>query len=115
MPRSTFAGFNASVSGLFAAQRSLDVIGHNIANQNTEGYTRQRSNQVTADPTSIENGRWLGTGVKMDNIVQIRDELLDIKFRTEKVESIKKQIENETYKVDSNNIARAMLLGEINF
>ena len=35
--------------------------------------------------------------------------------RTEKVESIKKQIENETYKVDSNNIARAMLLGEINF
>lgn len=116
MPRSTFAGFNASVSGLFAAQRSLDVIGHNIANQNTEGYTRQRSNQVTLDPTSIENGRWLGTGVRMDNIVQIRDELLDIKFRTENAkkgywEETKvalSQIENIFGEPKSNGITTAI-------
>ena len=116
MPRSTFAGFNASVSGLFAAQRSLDVIGHNIANQNTEGYTRQRSNQVTADPTSIENGRWLGTGVKMDNIVQIRDELLDIKFRTEngkkgyweEAHTILSQVENIFGEPKSNGITSTL-------
>lgn len=81
--RSTFSGFNAAVSGLFAAQRALDITGHNIANQNTPGYSRQRSNQVSADPVSIENGKWLGTGVKMEHIVQIRDELLDIKYRSE--------------------------------
>lgn len=83
MARSTFSALNASVSGLFAAQRALDTIGHNIANQNTPGYTRQRSNQITASPTAIENGNWLGMGVKMDSIVQIRDELLDLKYRNE--------------------------------
>lgn len=35
--------------------------------------------------------------------------------RTEKVQNIKKQIENSTYNVDSTNIARAMLLGEMNY
>ena len=80
--KSTFSSFNAAVSGLFASQRALDIIGHNIANQNTQGYTRQRSTQTTSNPISI-NGSWLGTGVKMEHIKQIRDELLDIKYRAE--------------------------------
>lgn len=81
--RSTFSGFNSAVSGLFAAQRALDVIGHNIANQATPGYTRQKALQHTADPVSIENGKWLGTGVTMGNIIQIRDEILDLKYRNQ--------------------------------
>lgn len=116
MARSTFSGFNASVSGLFAAQRSLDVIGHNIANQNTPGYTRQRADQVSADPTSIENGRWLGTGVKMNNITQIRDELLDIKYRNENARkgywqeayTSFTQIENVFGEPKGNGITKAM-------
>lgn len=81
--RSTFSGFNSAVSGLFAAQRALDVIGHNIANQATPGYSRQKTLQTAADPTSIENGNWLGTGVKMGSIIQIRDEILDLKYRNQ--------------------------------
>ena len=30
-------------SGIFANQRSIDVTSHNIANANTEGYSRQES------------------------------------------------------------------------
>ena len=81
--RSTFSGFGTAISGLFAAQRALDVIGHNIANENTPGYTRQRATQVTSNPTKVDNGKWLGTGVTMQHIQQIRDELLDIKYRSE--------------------------------
>lgn len=78
---STFSGFDAAVSGLFAAQRALDVIGHNIANQATPGYSRQRTVQVTRKPTLVENNNWLGTGVNIDKIIQIRDSLLDSKYR----------------------------------
>lgn len=81
--RSTFSGFNSAVSGLFAAQRALDVIGHNISNQATKGYTRQKALQHTADPTIVENGNWLGTGVKMGRIIQIRDQILDLKYRNQ--------------------------------
>ena len=40
---------SSALSGLLATQRSLDTIGHNIANVNTEGYSRQRV-EITARP-----------------------------------------------------------------
>ncbi|MGI0520670.1 flagellar hook-associated protein FlgK, partial [Microbacterium maritypicum] len=39
---STFSGLNTAASALAAARRGMDVVGQNIANQKTEGYTRQR-------------------------------------------------------------------------
>ena len=42
MIRSTFAGFTTAQLAMGASQRSIDVTGQNIANINTEGYTRQR-------------------------------------------------------------------------
>ena len=82
--RSTFAGLSIASSGLFAAQRALDITGHNISNTNTRGYTRQRLNQSAQDPMSIVGGQGqLGLGVKMQFISQVRDEMLDIKYRTE--------------------------------
>ena len=35
-----------ALSGLMAFQRSLDTTSHNIANVNTDGYSRQRVNLV---------------------------------------------------------------------
>lgn len=35
------AGLSAALSGLLTAQRGLDSVSHNIANVNTEGYTRK--------------------------------------------------------------------------
>ena len=45
--RPTFLGFEASKSALYAAQKSLDITGHNLANMSVEGYTRQRVDQVS--------------------------------------------------------------------
>jgi len=42
MSVSTFNGINIAMRGLIAQQRALDTTTHNIANANTEGYTRQR-------------------------------------------------------------------------
>ena len=82
--RSTFAGLSIASSGLFAAQRALDITGHNIANTNTKGYSRQRLNTSAQDPMSIMGGQGqLGLGVKMQFISQVREEMLDIKYRQE--------------------------------
>jgi flagellar hook-associated protein 1 FlgK len=56
-----------------AAQGALSVIGHNISNLNTEGYTRQRAELVTKPPLDIYPGQ-LGTGVQIDEIRRLTDE-----------------------------------------
>lgn len=82
--RSTFLGFNTVRSGLFAAQRALDITGHNIANANTKGYSRQRLNQVQSTPMALYGGQgMLGTGVDTLSITQARNEFLDYKYRGE--------------------------------
>lgn len=82
--RSTFLGFNTATSGLFAAQRALDITGHNIANVNTPGYTRQRLEQTQADALRLSGGTGtLGTGVNSVAIHQLRNEFLDFRYRDE--------------------------------
>jgi flagellar hook-associated protein 1 FlgK len=88
MLRSTFAGFNTAQLGMAASQRALDVVGQNIANINTPGYTRQRldiaslntvkGNFYNADP-SIN----VGFGVEMTGVSQLRDPFLDIQYRSQ--------------------------------
>ncbi|MGH1550130.1 flagellar basal body protein [Leifsonia poae] len=41
---STFSGLNTAYTGLVAAKAGLDVVGQNLVNANTAGYTRQRVN-----------------------------------------------------------------------
>jgi len=82
--RSTFLGFNIVKSGLFAAQRSLDITGHNISNVNTPGFTRQRLNQAQSAPMTLPGGKgMLGAGVDSLSITQFRNEFLDFKYRSE--------------------------------
>ena len=45
--RSTFAGLNTMVRGIYTHQIALDTVGNNITNINTDGYSRQRTNIVT--------------------------------------------------------------------
>ena len=47
----TFGSFGTVRLGIYAAQKGLDVTGNNITNINTEGYTRQRLNQVSLIPS----------------------------------------------------------------
>ncbi|MGY4856587.1 flagellar hook-associated protein FlgK [Cryobacterium sp. AP23] len=82
---STFGGLNAAYTGLIAARAGLDVVGQNIANVNTEGYTRQRvttsSTNAAARAGLVAWGVTPGTGVSVDGIARLGSATLDAKVR----------------------------------
>ncbi|MFD3157526.1 flagellar hook-associated protein FlgK [Haloimpatiens sp. FM7330] len=84
-----FATFNVAKRGLFAQQKCIDVTSHNIANANTEGYSRQRALLETTRPfqmPSMNNAMGpgqLGTGAQVSIIQRVRDEFLDFQVRNE--------------------------------
>ena len=87
--RPTFYGIEIGRSGLTVSQYGLDVTGHNIANVDTAGFTRQRLINTAYDPyTSImkfkpvENAL-IGQGAYVLVHDQIRSAFLDRQFRTE--------------------------------
>jgi flagellar hook-associated protein 1 FlgK len=89
MMRSTFHGLETVKRSLFAQQTALHTTGHNIANANTQGYTRQRVD-LTASRAMEAVGVMrsntpgqLGTGVEFSSIERIREKFLDDQYRNE--------------------------------
>ncbi len=86
---STFMGLETSKRGLTTAQSALYTTGHNVANANTPGYSRQRLNlnPTTAFPSPGLNSPnvpgQLGTGVEAGSVQRIRDSFLDAQYRTQ--------------------------------
>jgi flagellar hook-associated protein 1 FlgK len=87
---SAFAGLQTSLRGLLAQQEALDTTGHNIANANTPGYSRQVANlaptpSLTLPGNSQNTGApaQLGTGVDVSSIMRIRDTFLDLQYRAQ--------------------------------
>jgi flagellar hook-associated protein 1 FlgK len=69
-------------SALLTQQKAIDVTGHNIANVNTPGYSRQRVNMETREPIASQPGM-MGTGVRAKEIQRIHDRLLGIQINNE--------------------------------
>lgn len=87
--RSTFMGLEASKRALFTQQSALYTTGHNVANANTKGYTRQRVNmQPTPGYPGIglntpQMPGFIGTGVEAGSVERVRDQFIDKQFRQE--------------------------------
>ena len=87
MLRATFAGFSTAYSALQANQKRLDIVGQNLSNMNTPGYTRQALKTSSLNYTNpiafYSNGSEtsVGFGVHMDAITQLRDPYLDAQYR----------------------------------
>lgn len=82
---STFSGLNTAYRGLTAARAGLDVVGQNIANASTEGYTRQRvttSSINAVQPGLFSTGTAVGQGVSIDGYARIGDAQLDAQVRS---------------------------------
>ena len=79
---SPFFGMDIAVSGLFASQIQLNTTSHNIANSETDGYTKQSvaTNAADALRTYSKLGM-VGTGVVAQDISQTRNSYYDIKYR----------------------------------
>lgn len=69
------------ISGLLAFQRSLSTVGHNIANVNTEGYSRQRVELATRPP-QYSGGGYVGTGVAQSAVKRLYDDFITTQVRT---------------------------------
>lgn len=83
MNSSTFAEIEIGKRGILTHQRAFATTGHNLANVETEGYSRQRVRFRSTEPLYVadmsRNGRLgqIGSGVEMAMIERIRDQLLD--------------------------------------
>lgn len=73
---------NVARGALLTQQRAIDVTGHNIANVNTPGYSRQRVNMQTNTPIPFSPGQ-MGTGVNAVEIQRIYDSFLGVQISNE--------------------------------
>ncbi len=74
--------------GIYASQKALDTTGNNIANINTEGYSRQGIKQRSlilggSDRYMSKNDARVGCGTIVTGTAQLRDPYLDIRYRNE--------------------------------
>jgi flagellar hook-associated protein 1 FlgK len=75
------AALNIGKTSLAAQLYAMQVAGNNIANVNTEGYTRQRVNMTPTAYAEVGHGLSIGSGVTVAQVQRVRDELLDIHIR----------------------------------
>lgn len=82
--RGSFFGLNIALSGLYTAQRNLNVVNHNISNANTPGFSRQYTLQNATTPIPLYDGTGMvGTGSEVVGVKRMRDEFLDYKYWSE--------------------------------
>lgn len=83
---STFSGLNTAFRGLNAARMGLDVVGQNMTNLTTAGYTRQRlTTEAVGSLAQIGplfgGAPRVGQGVVVSAIARLGDESLDARVR----------------------------------
>lgn len=88
---SSFSGLNTALTSLYAQRRGLDITGQNIANANTEGYTRQRvrmqSQTGSLNPGVYSTTTQVGNGVTVSQVERGRNAYLEERGRTEHANS----------------------------
>ena len=67
--------FDVGSSALNSLQRAISTTGNNIANANTDGYSRQEVEFASRTPNRI-GGVTLGTGVEVSSIRREYDQFL---------------------------------------
>jgi flagellar hook-associated protein FlgK len=97
---SSFATLNTARTALSAQQRGVDVTGQNIANVNTEGYSRQRAELRAMGgstvPAFYSTATGIGQGVDVETVIRIRDAFLEGRAHQEYSTNARLTVENET-------------------
>ena len=108
---STFSSLNAATTALWAQRRALDVTGQNIANVNTEGYSRQRVDLQALGgsvvPAFFSTSTGIGGGVSADEVTRIRDAFLEGRGHTEHANSARLTVENDDLRAGRAGLPRA--------
>lgn len=72
--------FDIARRSLSVYQSALTVTSHNVANANNPAYSRQRVLLATENPSKA-SALTIGAGVKIDDIVRVRDQMIDTQIR----------------------------------
>lgn len=86
---SIFSSLYTLRKGMSAQQYAINTTSHNIANANTEGYSRQRVTMEASRPEGVSSFNTafgpgqMGTGVDVAEVIRTRDEFLDTQIRNE--------------------------------
>ena len=83
-----------ATSGLLAVQRALTTTGHNVANANTEGYSRQVVN-LSARPPEFQGNGFVGTGTQVQSITRRFDQFVEAQLRDATSDNSRLQFVNE--------------------
>jgi flagellar hook-associated protein 1 FlgK len=80
-----FDGVQLMSQALRAFQRGIDTAGHNLANVNTPGYSRQRVQLGTNEALRFFQGDWRyqGQGVQMTALSRARDLMVEQRWRSQ--------------------------------
>jgi flagellar hook-associated protein 1 FlgK len=70
---------------LFASQTAIEVVGNNISNANTEGYSRQAVVLQDGQYLNYSPGQ-LGTGVNATQVIRYFDEYIEARYNTKTAE-----------------------------
>ncbi len=106
---------DTSLSAMFAAQAGLATTGHNIANANTPGYSRQSVLVAARQPNYMSYGA-IGRGVEIQGIRRITDDFLQNNLRTQSArmesysatDSTLNEIENILGSVDNDHLGDSL-------
>lgn len=88
----TFLSYSIAGRSMEASQASINIVGNNISNVNTEGYTRQRVDVVSLTTSGMVQKYATpqvstGIGAKAKGTTQLRDPYVDARFRTHYAET----------------------------
>src|SRR5688500_14690460 len=82
-----FFGLQVGMSALYASRRQMEIAAQNVANANTQGYSRQRVNMSTAGVATVAavhaRSTGGGSGVTVDSITRARDAFLESRALSE--------------------------------
>jgi flagellar hook-associated protein 1 len=106
-----FSGLNTALRGVQAHQAALDTIAHNIANIDTEGYSRQRvvfgaSPSLNIDGVKQDGtGAQLGQGVDVLQYQRLRDDFLDLQYRAQNMAAGQSDVQSKRLGVVQTDLA----------
>jgi flagellar hook-associated protein 1 FlgK len=72
---------NIGLSGMSAAKAAVATTGHNIANANTEGYSRQRVETEANQPRPFGGKGYIGSGTLINRVSRTNDQYLEKQIR----------------------------------
>ncbi len=120
---SSISSLSAAVSALMSSQSALNTTAHNLSNVNTPGYVRQqvllKDARYMNTGQNATTGFYVGIGVDVQGIRQVRDKFLDQSYRqeysrqnfyaaqsnaVEEVETILGEIEGESFGTVLNDL-----------